>query len=79
MVLREQTCGLCRDLDQKLANTEAQVNELRAHLASASGSAKPSPVFRMSGNPLPGPFQQSIMIPRSASASPHGFLGPHTR
>ena len=58
--------GLCRDLDHKLASTEAQVNELRAHLASASGSGKPSPVFRISGSPIPGPFQlQSSMIPRS--------------
>ena len=60
--------GLCRDLDHKLASTEAQVNELRAHLASASGSGKPSPVFRISGSPIPGPFQlQSSMIPRSVS------------
>ena len=54
---------MCRDLDSKLASTEAQVNELRAHLAS--GSHKPSPVFRVTGSPIPGPFQQqSSMIPR---------------
>ncbi len=56
---------LSRELDQKLANTEAQVNELRAHLASASNSPKPGPIFRLGGSPMQGPFQLiSSNIPR---------------
>ena len=53
---------MCRDIDSKLASTEAQVNELRAQLSGNSPRSNPS--FRVTAVPMAGPFQQGSNIPR---------------
>ena len=51
-----------RDIDTKLASTEAQVNELRAQLSGNSPRANSA--FRVTAVPMAGPFHQSSNIPR---------------
>ena len=53
---------MCRDIDSKLASTEAQVNELRAQLSGNSPRANQA--FRVTAVPMAGPFQQGSHIPR---------------
>ncbi len=53
---------MCRDIDSKLASTEAQVNELRAQLSGNSPRANQA--FRVTAVPMAGPFQQGSNIPR---------------